>query len=473
MNGLLRILVVVALGLFGFFLYTLDLFTSTPITAQAYLHLSPTEQIPIDDNSAWNPERRISLEVESESKIKSYKIKATTGDGLVVLEQEEVVTNRPEKLKIWLPRPEIDLPDNTKLRYEVAITDWSNANFFSGATLIKHLNFTINTKQPTITILAHSPRISYGGSALVVFQVESVDIKDITITNGKNTFIPFPFVQEGYYAVILAWPLGNPNFSGRIQVSDTALNAKSITIPFIKDTSPRYQASTLKLHEHFLREKMDSLISEVKAIRYEPKLDELDDDFEKFVYINEQVRLKDEEIIAQSAHQACLSDAQNTSFPVEWSPFIPLKGYSVVGRFGDKRTYINAQGKTSQSIHLGLDVASVKNDKIIIANDGRVILEQKLGVYGNTIMVSHGFGVASLYAHLQEFFVGNEQEVLAGDVAGLTGQSGWAFGDHLHFGMLVQGLNVRNVEWLDSRWIKHNITDILAQAKSLINAEAK
>ena len=144
----------------------------------------------------------------------------------------------------------------------------------------------------------------------------------------------------------------------------------------------------------------------------------------------------------------------------------------MVGRFGDKRTYINAANKTSQSLHLGLDVASVKNDKIIIANDGRVILEQKLGVYGNTIMVNHGFGVSSLYAHLSDFLVGNDQELVAGDVLGLTGESGWAFGDHLHFGMLVQGLNVRNVEWLDSRWIKHNITDILAQAKSLINAES-
>lgn len=472
MSGLLRILVVVALGLFGYFLYTLDLFKSTPIAVQTFLHLSHTEQIPIDDTSAWNPERRISLEVESESKIKSYKIRATTGDGLVVLEQEEVVTNRPQKLKIWLPKPEIELPDSTKLRYEVAITDWSNANFFSGETLVKHLDFTINTKQPVITILAHSPRISYGGSALVVFQVESVDIKDITITNGKDTFTPFPFVTQGYYAVILAWPLANQNFSGRIQVSDTALNAKSITIPFIKDTSPRYQSSTLKLQEQFLREKMDSLISEIKAIRYEPKLDELDDDFEKFVYINEQVRLKDEEIISQSAIQACLHDAKSTSFPVEWSPFVPIKGYSVVGRFGDKRTYINAANKTSQSLHLGLDVASVKNDKIIIANDGRVILEQKLGVYGNTIMVNHGFGVSSLYAHLSDFLVGNDQELVAGDVLGLTGESGWAFGDHLHFGMLVQGLNVCNVEWLDSRWIKHNITDILAQAKSLINAES-
>ncbi|STO97277.1 M23 family metallopeptidase [Helicobacter canis] len=468
-SGLLRILVVIALGLFGYFLYTLDLFKSTPIAVQTFLHLNPTEQIPIDDNSAWNPERRISLEVESQSKIKSYKIRATTGDGVVVLEQEEVVTNRPEKLRIWLPRPEIDLPDNTKLHYEVAITDWSNANFFSGETLVKHLDFTINTKQPVITILAHSPRISYGGSALVVFQVESVDIKSITITNGKDTFVPFPFVAQGYYAVILAWPLSNQNFSGRIQVSDTALNARSITIPFIKDTSPRYQASTLKLQEQFLRDKMDGLISEIKAIRYEPELDELHDDFEKFVYINEQVRLKDEAIIAESAYQACLQDAQNTNFPIEWGPFIPLKGYSVVGRFGDKRTYVNAQGKTSQSLHLGLDIASVKNDRIIITNNGRVILGQKLGVYGNTIMIDHGFGVASLYAHLSDFLVSNEQEVLAGDVAGLTGESGWAFGDHLHFGMLVQGLSVRNVEWLDSRWIKHNITDILAQAKLLIN----
>lgn len=52
-----------------------------------------------------------------------------------------------------------------------------------------------------------------------------------------------------------------------------------------------------------------------------------------------------------------------------------------------------------------------------------------------------------------------------------TGATGYAMGDHLHFGILVQGVEVRPQEWMDQQWIKLNIIDIIKSAKKIINGD--
>jgi len=50
-----------------------------------------------------------------------------------------------------------------------------------------------------------------------------------------------------------------------------------------------------------------------------------------------------------------------------------------------------------------------------------------------------------------------------------TGKSGYAMGDHLHFGVLVQGIEVRPAEWMDKTWMKLNITNVIKNAKEIID----
>ena len=59
--------------------------------------------------------------------------------------------------------------------------------------------------------------------------------------------------------------------------------------------------------------------------------------------------------------------------------------------------------------------------------------------------------------------------VVAGDQIGTTGTSGLALGDHLHFGILVQGEEVRPQQWMDKKWIKDNVTSVLDAAKAMID----
>jgi murein DD-endopeptidase MepM/ murein hydrolase activator NlpD len=64
--------------------------------------------------------------------------------------------------------------------------------------------------------------------------------------------------------------------------------------------------------------------------------------------------------------------------------------------------------------------------------------------------------------------VSEGDEVKTGDAIAKTGVSGLALGDHLHFGLLVQGIEVRPVEWFDQEWIRKNIDDIFKKADKII-----
>ena len=117
------------------------------------------------------------------------------------------------------------------------------------------------------------------------------------------------------------------------------------------------------------------------------------------------------------------------------------------------------QGKqVGESYHLGFDLASVRNAEVPAANNGRVVFTGELGIYGNLVVIDHGLGLMSLYSHLSEIHVKVGDVVQKGAIIAKTGSTGLAFGDHLHFGILVGGVEVTPLEWLDPKWIKDNIT---------------
>jgi len=83
------------------------------------------------------------------------------------------------------------------------------------------------------------------------------------------------------------------------------------------------------------------------------------------------------------------------------------------------------------------------------------------GIYGNTVILDHGQGVFSLYAHLSEIKTALEEIVEKNTVIGKSGTTGMAGGDHLHFSMLIGGVFVNPLEWWDKGWLDLNITGAL------------
>lgn len=83
-------------------------------------------------------------------------------------------------------------------------------------------------------------------------------------------------------------------------------------------------------------------------------------------------------------------------------------------------------------------------------------------------MIDHGMGLFSLYGHCSNIMVQEGDEISAGTAIAQTGVSGLALGDHLHFGVLVQGIEVRPEEWMDKKWINDNIDKIFKEADKII-----
>jgi murein DD-endopeptidase MepM/ murein hydrolase activator NlpD len=134
--------------------------------------------------------------------------------------------------------------------------------------------------------------------------------------------------------------------------------------------------------------------------------------------------------------------------------------------FGDRRSYYYKGKKVDNQTHLGVDLASTAQAPVKSANSGKVVFSGFFGIYGNCVIIDHGLGLQSLYGHLTSLSVKEGQEVKKGDELGLTGTTGMAGGDHLHFGILVSGLPVEPVEWWDPHWLEDNITSKISNSES-------
>jgi murein DD-endopeptidase MepM/ murein hydrolase activator NlpD len=127
------------------------------------------------------------------------------------------------------------------------------------------------------------------------------------------------------------------------------------------------------------------------------------------------------------------------------SPTPPEFSSCFTSWFGDRRSY---NGSPYDYFHSGLDFCTGSGPEILAAADGRVIFAGPLTVRGNATMIDHGWGVYTAYMHQSELFVQAGDIVQAGQVIGQSGGTGRAQGPHLHFEVLVGGVQVDPEDWL-------------------------
>ncbi len=111
---------------------------------------------------------------------------------------------------------------------------------------------------------------------------------------------------------------------------------------------------------------------------------------------------------------------------------------------------------------MGLDLASIAQAVVPAPNGGKVRFAGELGIYGNAVVIDHGFGLASLCAHLSSIAVRAGERVAKGEPIGRSGATGLAAGDHLHLGVFIQGTPVDPAEWLDPEWVARHVSARLA-----------
>ena len=98
--------------------------------------------------------------------------------------------------------------------------------------------------------------------------------------------------------------------------------------------------------------------------------------------------------------------------------------------------------------HNGIDLGGDTGDRVRAARSGEVILAGQRGGFGNTIVIYHGLGYSTLYAHLSRIEVSEGQQVQSGDRIGAIGSTGWSTGPHLHFELRIDGKAVDPTPYL-------------------------
>ncbi len=117
--------------------------------------------------------------------------------------------------------------------------------------------------------------------------------------------------------------------------------------------------------------------------------------------------------------------------------------------FGNRRSY-NQSGYFF--FHTGLDYCGRPGVEIYAPAPGRVVYTGPLTVRGNATVIDHGWGVYSAYAHQSEFKVSEGDWVETGQVIGLVGETGRVTGPHLHWEIIVGGVQVDPMDWLSQEY---------------------
>ena len=427
-------------------------------TAPEFERVSPTVQS--QNNLFWNRKDPLKVELHDNIGLKSFELTLSDGTNSIIVGQGEFEPNTKEQtLLVKYPKSKVLNPKATNLTLKVSVKDNSMWNFMQGNVNEKTIDINVDYKRPNVNILSNSYSITQGGAALVIFQAQDKNLDTLYVEAGGEKFKPQPYKKEGYYATLIAWPFNQDEFKAKIVAQDKANNIRMVDIPYyVKNHT--YRVSWIHAKDNFIDGKITDLASS------NPDYADIDDRIERFKAVNETMRLKNEALIHSLSKD--VSSVVLENWKIE--KFYPLRNGQKVASYGDKRHYYykTKDNEISQSYHVGYDLASTRMASIKTSNPGKVVYASDNGIYGNMPMIDHGLGLYSLYGHCSQLLVNEGDEVSAGETVAKTGVSGLALGDHLHFGILVQGIEVRPVEWFDKDWIRKNIDNIFKAADKII-----
>jgi murein DD-endopeptidase MepM/ murein hydrolase activator NlpD len=312
----------------------------------------------------------------------------------------------------------------------------------------------VRLERPKVSVLSTFHFINVGGAEMVVYRATPEDIESGVIVGNveypgypasgatvDGVKIRDPSLKVAFFALLYDQDV---NTTMRVYARDPAGNISRADFDHQPKPKP-FKRSRIELTDKFLDRVVTAILEGTKEVN--PSGDTL----AKFLTINSELRRKNNEKIASFAKQSAPE--------MLWRGvvFHPFTNTAVESAFADQRTYVYQGREVDKQVHLGFDLASFAGTPVVAANRGKVLFAEELGIYGNCVILDHGMGVQSLYAHLASIDVQAGQMVEKEQTLGRSGMTGLAGGDHLHFTMLVNGHMVNPVEWWDSHWIEDRL----------------
>ena len=300
----------------------------------------------------------------------------------------------------------------------------------------------IITRPPSVSADGAQHYINQGGSELVTFIVQGL-WSEAGVRVGKFNFRSFPMP-------------GKPENSGeRFSLFAFPWDTPADTVPVVYARNPAGTEVRARFWYKLFPKKFRTRELELTDAFLEKVVDQIDpggsgDLLQRFLKINGEMRVQNNQTLADLRNK--------TEQRFLWStPFLQLANSKVESQFADTRTYVYKGKKVDLQTHLGFDLSVVQHTPVEAANDGKVVYADNLGIYGNCVVIDHGYGLQSVYGHLSLIGVKPGDMVKKAQEIGKSGSTGLAGGDHLHFTMQVDGVQVTPVEWWDGHWIQDRI----------------
>jgi murein DD-endopeptidase MepM/ murein hydrolase activator NlpD len=321
------------------------------------------------------------------------------------------------------------------------------------------LQLPVRLVPPALAVLSGFHYVAQGGCEAVVYRLGDGAVRD-GVQSGGRWFpgyplpgSPDPRVHFALFAV--PYDTGDASQVRLVAGDDVGNQAETAFVD-------RFFPKPLK---HDVIQVDDAFLGRVvpEIMRETPGLTDRGGLLKNYLEINGELRRREgKELEALAARSAARFLWQE--------PFLPMPNAKITAAFAQRRDYQYGGGHIDQQDHLGFDMASVEHDAVPASNRGVVLLAHYFGIYGNAVVIDHGYGLMSLYGHLSSLAVREGQQVERGQELGRSGKTGLAGGDHLHFTMLLRGLPVNPVEWWDPHWIQDRLARKLGPGSGLPGA---
>jgi murein DD-endopeptidase MepM/ murein hydrolase activator NlpD len=335
--------------------------------------------------------------------------------------------------------------------FRVLVRDFSWRGWFNGNKTYLEKDVVIDTRPPVIDVVSRQHYFTQGGAGVVIYRLsETCPRSGVRVGDQFYPGFSGPFADSALHLAFIG--LGHqqgPAPAIQVQATDAAGNqGRAGFRHWIKKR--RFRADRINISDRFLNWKMPEFAEQAPGA--ETPLD-------RFLTVNRKVRADNYKVLKDAV-------ARPEQRMLWKGAFLRLPNSANRAAFADRREYRYKGKIIDRQVHMGIDLASVAHSDVPAANAGKVAFAQALGIYGQTVVLDHGLGLFSMYAHLNGIDVEKGQMVSKGEILGRTGTTGMAGGDHLHFSTMVHHTFVNPIEWWDGAWIRNNITHKIEQAAS-------